>query len=104
MRFDAFSVLEWSAQDRRSTAIYCRTEDDMVTDSEWPGVCVGATALGAQQPRDVAGAVGGVPWEAHVDCRASDQVMRLEIRRLKGVQGKWPDSLVLVDRRILPQA
>jgi hypothetical protein len=75
--FNPLAVLERSAEDRRGAAIYGRTEDDVVTNSKGPGVCVGAAALGAQQLRDVAGAVGGVPWEAHVDCRASDQVTRL---------------------------
>jgi hypothetical protein len=49
----------------------------MVTDSKRSGVCIVATALGAQEPRDVAGALRGVPWEVHVDYRRSDQVTRL---------------------------
>jgi hypothetical protein len=49
----------------------------MVTNNKRSGVCIVATALGAQKPRDVAGALRGVPWEAHVDYRRSDQVTRL---------------------------
>jgi hypothetical protein len=40
----------------------------MVADSEGSGVCVATSGLGAQKPRDVAGAAGSVAWEAHV-CR-----------------------------------
>jgi hypothetical protein len=49
----------------------------MVTNDKRPGVCIVATALGAQEPRDVAGAMRDMPWEAHVDYRTSDQVTRL---------------------------
>jgi hypothetical protein len=49
----------------------------MVTNDKRSGVCIVATALGAQEPSDVAGALRDMPWEAHVDYRTSDRVTRL---------------------------
>jgi hypothetical protein len=71
-----FAMLQWSTEDRRCGSICNRSEENMVTDNEGSGVCIGATALGTQEPRDVAGAVKGAPWDSHVECRSSDRVTR----------------------------
>ena len=69
MRIDNFACLQGSSEERsRNAKILGWVKDDMVADSEGPGVCVATFALGAQKPRNVAGAAGSVPWEAHV-CR-----------------------------------
>lgn len=69
MRIDYFALFQWASEERgRKAKILGRVKDDMVAGSEGPGVCVATFALGAQKPRNVAGAAGSVPWEAHV-CR-----------------------------------
>jgi hypothetical protein len=61
------ALLQRSSKEGSGKAkILGRVEDDMVADSKGPGVCVATSALGAQKPRDVAGAAGCVAWEAHV--------------------------------------
>ena len=69
MRIDYFALFQWSSEEGgRKAKVLGRVKDNMVADSEGPGVCVATFALGAQKPRNVAGAAGSVPWEAHV-CR-----------------------------------
>lgn len=69
MRINYFAWFQRSSEERsRKAKILGWVEDDMVADSKGPGVCVATSALGAQKPRNVAGAAGSVPWEAHV-CR-----------------------------------
>jgi hypothetical protein len=69
VRINYFAWFQRSSEERsRKAKILGWVEDDMVADSKGPGVCVATFALSAQKPRNVAGAAGSVPWEAHV-CR-----------------------------------
>jgi len=70
MCINYLAMLQRTSEERsRKAKILGRVEDDMVADSKGPGVCVATSALGAQNPRDVAGAAESVAWEAHVGWR-----------------------------------
>jgi hypothetical protein len=83
VRIDDFACFQRSSEERsRGAQILGRVKDDMVADSEGSGICVATSGLGAQKPRNVAGAAGSVAWEAHVGWSLMDyRVTRLRYRK-----------------------